>query len=490
MTGQSETEDDRLLEVLRERQLYRSRYWTRNDPLLSERLLWRAQTFRHLVHLLPGQTVLELGHDPAFRTRLAEVARGRNPIVSVSFDGTFPAANSDGSVLGGAEFLRQASLGPIADCAVGIDLLDERNAQHLLAAVLRALRPGGQLILFESNPWNPWLRLRRAAGIAAGDSRRLFSRSDLYRICAEAGFTDVFAVFNDFVYGPAARVARSALESLSVVAENVPLLNRFAGGIIIHARKAGHADRPRVSLAEHPGLINAVSVVVPCHNEESNIAALVDALRTYYGPYIHEIILVDDNSADGTWREIGGLAAADSRIVPVRRSPPNGVGRALKEGYARSTGRFVLSLDADFQHLLPELQDLFAAAEGGADVVIGSRFSRHSVLLNYPWPKIVANRGFHMLAGILFRRRFRDLTNNLKIFRREALDGMDLHSPGFSVNAETGLIPLLQGRAIREVPISWINRTPGMGVSSFRLPKVMPGYGAVLWRLWWKGSGR
>jgi hypothetical protein len=141
-------------------------------------------------------------------------------------------------------------------------------------------------------------------------------------------------------------------------------------------------------------------------------------------------------------------------------------------------------MDCDFQHLLPEFEDLFDAVADGADVAIGSRFSRLSVLLNYPWPKIVANRGFHLIMNLLFRIRRRDLTNNLKLMRRSVVAGLDLQSPGFSANAETGLIPVLQGYAVTEVPISWVNRTPGMGVSSFKLARVGGGYIGVLRELW------
>jgi hypothetical protein len=143
-----------------------------------------------------------------------------------------------------------------------------------------------------------------------------------------------------------------------------------------------------------------------------------------------------------------------------------------------------MSMDCDFQNLLSELRDMFDAAAAGFDVVVGSRFSRHSVLLNYPVLKIVANRAFHLGARILLRRRFRDLTNNLKLCRREVVEGMILTQPGFAVNAETGFQPLLMGAKVKEVPISWINRTPGMGASSFRLMKVGGGYTQVLARLW------
>jgi glycosyltransferase involved in cell wall biosynthesis len=147
-------------------------------------------------------------------------------------------------------------------------------------------------------------------------------------------------------------------------------------------------------------------------------------------------------------------------------------------------GEYVLTLDCDFQHLLPELRDILTAGEMGYDVVIGSRFSRHSVMLNYPFPKIVANRAFHTLARLFLRVGFRDVTNNLKLMRRSVVDEMVFCQPGFAINAETGLQPYLLGYRVHEVPISWINRTPGMGTSSFRLVKVGGGYGRVLVDLW------
>jgi hypothetical protein len=127
---------------------------------------------------------------------------------------------------------------------------------------------------------------------------------------------------------------------------------------------------------------------------------------------------------------------------------------------------------------------LFDRAAEGHDVVIGSRFSRHSVLLNYPFLKIFANRAFHAIAVVLFGRRIRDVTNNLKIMRREVVQDLRLRQRGFAVNAETGLQPLVLGYNVEQVPISWINRTPGMGVSSFRLANVGGGYWNVLFGLW------
>jgi glycosyltransferase involved in cell wall biosynthesis len=305
-------------------------------------------------------------------------------------------------------------------------------------------------------------------------------------LISEVGFIQVFAVFHDFVYGPLTRWFRRAVENTSVLMENVPGIQGFAGTIIVHARKPGASTAPVPALATHDVLRGKVSVVVPCHNEEMNVRPLVGALRAHYNDYLHEIILVDDNSRDRTRAVIEELAATDPRIKPVLRTPPPGVGRALRDGYAAATGEWILSMDCDFQHLLPEFEDLFDAAVGGADVVVGSRFSRMSVVLNYPWPKIVANRGFHLLMNLLLGIRFRDLTNNLKLMRRSVVESIGIESPGFSANAETGMVPVLQGRNVSEIPISWVNRTPGMGVSSFKLARVGGGYVNVLRRLWGK----
>jgi hypothetical protein len=372
------------------------------------------------------------------------------------------------------------------DFIVAMDLLDRRNCAWMLQQVHDLLAPGGQVIFYESNPWNLFLKGRGALSRILGhsDPRELLNRPELYELMSELGFIRIFAVYNDFVYRMTRRIAW-LFRNMSTLLENCPGVQTLAGSILVHAQKPPRiAERRDVSLFEHECMRGAVSVVIPCHNEEMNIAPLVTRLRALFGEYICEIIPVDDNSSDNTRLVIQKLAAGDKRIKPVFRTPPNGVGRAIMDGYKVATGRYVLSMDCDFQHLLPEVRDLFDAAAEGFDVVVGSRFSRHSVLLNYPFQKIVANRGFHLLAQIVLMRRFSDLTNNLKLIRREVFDNLVLTQPGFSINAETGLLPLYLGFKVKEVPISWINRTPDMGVSSFKLVQVGGGYWQVLLRLW------
>jgi SAM-dependent methyltransferase len=479
-----------LLETLALRERYRDAYWAERDPIAEDRLLWRAQAFRHTVHFLPGQPILELGSGGgAFTRALLKVTRGENPIAAVGFqqcNGAALPAEPSVERIDASGGLEQALAGRRFDFIVGMDLLDARNSAWLLKSVHGLLNPGGKVIFYESNPWNVVLKLKSACARLLGrpDPRSLLSQPRLYELCSEIGFIRVFAVFNDFVFAPLTRSWVWFLRNLSIMLENAPGVRTLAGSILLHAEKPPRReDLPGVSLCRHASLRGAVSVVIPCHNEEMNVGPLVGRLLSLYGDYVHEIVLVDDNSTDGTREAIEELQRREPRVRGVFRSPPNGVGLALQEGLAAATGRLVLTSDCDFQHLLPEFRDLFDAAAEGWDVVVGSRFSRHSVLLNYPFGKIVSNRAFHSLAQVLFLRRFRDLTNNLKLMRREVVRDLILREPGFAVNAEIGLQPVLQGRSVREVPISWINRTPDMGASSFKLAVVGSGYCRVLGRL-------
>ncbi|MEG3929938.1 MULTISPECIES: glycosyltransferase [unclassified Microcoleus] len=488
------TQDDPDLlqsQILGIREQYRDQYWKKRDAIYQDRLLWRAQTFRHLVHLIPGQTILEIGcGEGLFTEQLLTVSRGENPITAV----TFTELPKPDTLVSSVEFINAMSIpgtleGRHFDLIVAMDLLDKRNSGWFLQKVYELLNPGGQVIFYDSNPWNIVLRLRRFISQNFGnkDPRKLLNRPELYELISEIGFIRIFAIFNDFVYAPLTKDLIWLLRNLSIILENTPGLKTLAGSILIHAQKPPRViNSPQISLCEHEQLRGAVSVVIPCHNEEMNIEPLITRLKVFFGDYLHEIIPVDDNSQDRTREVIQRLADADPLIKPVFRVPPNGVGRALADGYRVATGQYILSMDCDFQHLLPEIRDLFDKANQGYDVVVGSRFSRHSVLLNYPLSKIIVNRGFHLLAQILFLRNFRDLTNNLKLMRREVVENLELTQPGFAINAETGLQPLLKGYSLIEVPISWINRTPDMGISSFRLIRVGGGYGQVLWQLWLK----
>jgi dolichol-phosphate mannosyltransferase len=481
------------------RELYRDEYWREQDPIVEHRLLWRAHTFRHMVHLLPGQTILELGSGEGLFTRaLLRVSRGENPITAVTFQWppkipvdigpeikVLEASNLVGS-LEGRSF----------DCVVGMDLLDRTCALPLLKIAHGLLAPGGELVFYESNPRNPVLKLRRIFSPVVGkrDPRRPLTGDYLYKLLTDIGFTRVCALYNDFVFAPLTRQLIWLLRNLSLLLENAPGVRTMAGSIFLYAQKPPlQTKKLRKPLVTHESLRGGISFVIPCHNEEMNVRPLVQRILDLYRSCVHEIILVNDGSSDQTATIINQLASQSDCVKPVHRNPPSGVGRAIALGLSKASGRYVLTMDCDFQNLLPEFRDLFDGVVEGYDVVVGSRFSRHSVLLNYPFLKIVANRAFHLLARLFLWRNFRDLTNNLKLMRRDVVANMQLCQPGFAVNAETGLQPLVLGYRVKEVPISWINRSAGMGSSSFRLVRAGGGYWRVLVDIWLKqvfGIGR
>ena len=146
------------------RERYRDEYWRKHDPIIGDRLLWRAQTFRHTVHLLPGQTILELGCGQLQLTRaLLRVSRGENPITAVTFQSSAPDFGPDSKI----EVLQLSGLpglleGRHFDCIVAMDLLDRSVSSELLEIVHELLAPGGEVVFYESNPWNPMHKLRAA----------------------------------------------------------------------------------------------------------------------------------------------------------------------------------------------------------------------------------------------------------------------------------------------------------------------------------------
>ena len=123
------------IETLGARERYRDEYWLTRDPIFQDRLLWRAQTFRHMVHLLPEQSILELGSGQGLVTQqLLRVSRGENPITAVTFcsDNARP-----GLLPEPIEFLHASSLpgalrGRTYDFVIAMDLLDKRNCAWFL----------------------------------------------------------------------------------------------------------------------------------------------------------------------------------------------------------------------------------------------------------------------------------------------------------------------------------------------------------------------
>ena len=426
-----------------------------------------------------------------------EVLAGRNPIVGAVFNSDYLEQANQKKITNAKFILVNDLLEDLPnasfDYVVGNSILCHNLYPQNLYAIYRLLKPGGQILFFEANHWNPQVfiknsirALRRASGQAPCQiGMRKFR---LMQIASHQGFTNVDIIPYDIIHPRTPRALISFIQSKAYVFEQAPLIRELCGTLYIWAKKPGDeiVRRPKVKLTEHAQLFHAVSFVVPAFNEDMNIARLVDAIVQFYDDYIHEIIIVNDNSRDRTADVTLEVAKREPRVKLVNRRPPNGVGRALRDGYAAATGRYILTMDCDFVQILPEMRDLFDAIANGRDGAIGSRFSHDSVLINYPFFKILCNRSFHVLVKLLLLPKVRDVSNNLKLYRTEILKNLEIEEPHFAANIETGLKPLLASYDIEEVPVSWINRTVEMGRSSFRIVGVAPNYFMSLVRIIWR----
>jgi hypothetical protein len=138
-------------------------------------------------------------------------------------------------------------------------------------------------------------------------------------------------------------------------------------------------------------------------------------------------------------------------------------------------------MDSDFVQSIGDVGRLITRMEkGDCDGVIGSRFIEGSRLEVYPLTKKIMNRLFHYVAWFLFNIKQKDLSNNFKMYKREIVESMPWHSDDFAINAETGILPILSGYKVCEVPVSWIGRNEGQGKSKFKLFKVGLGYMKVI----------
>jgi dolichol-phosphate mannosyltransferase len=482
---------------IHEMELSREARWIKYPTTSAVKLRWRAFQVRHCFHVLPGEAILELGAGTGLWTEhLTSVLRGENPITGAVFDRELHRI-ALAKRLPNTEFVCIADLNDLPagsfDYVVGTGTLCHDQYPQNLDSIYRLLKPGGQFLFFEANCWNPLVFVKnsiRPIGRWAGDARcqvRL-SNYKLMRIASQQGFSNIEIAPFDIFHARTPRFLIRSLQSIAFIFEHAPFIRHLCSTLYIWAKKPGDEQvrRPRVNLARHRELFGAISVVVPCHNEQMNIRPLVESLMQMYDRYIHEILIVNDNSTDHTADVAREISTFEPRVKLVDRKPPNGVGRALRDGYAACTGRYVLTMDSDFVQIVPELRDLFDVIAAGHDGAIGSRFTHESVMLNYPFPKIISNRGFHALVNLLLPVRVRDSSNNLKLYRAEILKELEIEDPGFAANAETGLKPLLSGYDIKEVPISWINRTTAMGSSSFRIHRVAPNYASVLARIVWR----
>ena len=219
-------------------------------------------------------------------------------------------------------------------------------------------------------------------------------------------------------------------------------------------------------------------VIVPTYNERDNLPPLANRLLALPAPI--DLLVVDDNSPDGTGKLADELAAQHSSIHVLHRAEKNGLGRAYCAGFAWALARdyeFILEMDGDFSHNPDDIPAFLAAAQN-ADLVLGSRYSNGIRVINWPLNRLMLSLGAAKYVRIITGLPFSDPTGGFKCFRRRALQSIDLQavrSNGYSFQIELTHKIWRQGMKVAEVPIIFTDRFQGTSKMS----------GHIVWEAVW-----
>jgi dolichol-phosphate mannosyltransferase len=231
-----------------------------------------------------------------------------------------------------------------------------------------------------------------------------------------------------------------------------------------------------------------LSIVIPAHNEEKNVGKCIDELRRVIGQTHHipyEIIVVNDNSVDGTEQVVRGQMAADPAIRLINRTPPSGFGRAVRSGLEEVQGDVVVIYMADLSDDPEDVVAYYRKIQEGYDCVYGSRFAKGSRTENYPLVKLVFNRLVNRCIQLLFWTRFNDLTNAFKAYRTSVVcDCGPYRASHFNITLEMSLSALIRGYQITQIPIHWYGRT--WGTSKLKLREMGRRYFCTLLMLFFQ----
>jgi dolichol-phosphate mannosyltransferase len=210
------------------------------------------------------------------------------------------------------------------------------------------------------------------------------------------------------------------------------------------------------------------TVCLPTYNERENLEAMLRALE----PHGVQVLVVDDNSPDGTGELADWLAEQLAFVSVLHRERKEGLGPAYIAGFRRALSdgaELVLEMDCDFSHDPADVPRLLAAAHDGADLALGSRYVEGGSIADWGLVRRVVSAGGSWYARMLLGVGVRDLTGGFKCYRRAVLERIDLDaidSRGYAFQIETTYRALRAGFRVVEVPIRFADRTEGQSKMS------------------------
>jgi dolichol-phosphate mannosyltransferase len=214
-------------------------------------------------------------------------------------------------------------------------------------------------------------------------------------------------------------------------------------------------------------------VVIPTYNERDNIERLTRALLAL--PADLAVLVVDDNSPDGTGQIADEIAAREPRLRVLHRAKKAGLGTAYIAGFkwalANTDGRYIFEMDADFSHD-PAAIPRFLEVIRDADLVIGSRYKEGVTVVNWPLSRLILSISANIYTRVVTGMPLHDATGGFKCFRREVLLALpldEIRSDGYSFQIEMNFHTWKRGFRIVEIPIVFTDRLVGTSKMSRRI---------------------
>ena len=216
---------------------------------------------------------------------------------------------------------------------------------------------------------------------------------------------------------------------------------------------------------EAAGATATTLVIIPTYNELENLPLIVDRVRTAT-PDV-DVLIVDDNSPDGTGERADELAAADDHIHVMHRKSKDGLFAAYLAGFRWGLDRdyqILCEMDADGSHAPEQLHLLLAEIDNGADLVIGSRYIPGGKVVNWPRDRWILSKGGNVYVSLALGTGLSDMTAGYRAFRREVLEALpmdELSKAGYIFQVEIAYRSVELGFDVREVPITFTEREIG-----------------------------
>jgi dolichol-phosphate mannosyltransferase len=224
-------------------------------------------------------------------------------------------------------------------------------------------------------------------------------------------------------------------------------------------------------------------IIIPTYNERENLTELTRLIFAQGLPV--EVLIVDDNSPDGTGALADEMSAADPRIHVIHRAGKLGLGSAYVAGFKWALERdydAVFEMDADFSHNPDSLGQFLRELEQ-ADLVLGSRYLHGVTVVNWPLSRLILSYSANVYSRVITGMPFKDLTGGYKCFRRRVLEAIDLsrvRSDGYAFQIEMTFKAWRKGFRIQEIPIMFVDRQAGESKMSRRIVREAAW---LVWRL-------